>query len=451
MSTVAVSGLGSGVDWRKLIDDLIAVERKRVELWEQRKSAMEADARAWAAVGDKLAALSSAVEALCKADTFLAKKATSSDEGVLTATCTTEATPGTHSVVVTALAKAHTVASGSFSSKSQALGVQGTFKVNGIAVTLTTDDTLDAVATKINQADAGVTAYVLLQDTQYRLVIRSNQTGTANSIVFEDDPDNKPLVGLGILDAAGAIANEIQPAQNAQIRLDGLDITRSQNVISDAIAGLTLTLRAESTSEVLVEVKPDVAAVKSRIDEFVKAYNDAIGEISKHIAKGGALQGETRLISLWSKIRTAVSGWVEGSSGSFDRLAEIGISSSSTSGTLIVDSQKLEDAINSSSRDVALLFSDADPAVEGIGEKLKAILGEALDKYRGAVAVAQQSISARIEDLDEQVARYEAYLELRRTNLERQFLELERTIAGMSWMGWQGLWWNLNPTGTGQP
>lgn len=447
MSTAAVSGLGSGVDWRKLIDDLIAVERKRVELWEQRKSAMEANAGAWAAVGDKLAALSSAVEALCRAETFLAKKATSSDEGILAATCTTEAASGTHSIVVTALAKAHTVTSGSFSSRSEALGVQGTFKINGIAVTLTTDDTLDAVATKINQAGAGVTAYVLLQDTQYRLVIRSNQTGSANSIVFEDDPDYKSLASLEILDAAGAIANEVQPARDAQIQLDGLTITRSQNTISDAIAGLTLTLRAESASEVLVEVKPDVAAVKSSIDEFVNAYNEAIGEISKHLAKGGALQGETRLISLWSKIRTAASGWVEGCSGSFDRLAEIGISSSSTSGTLTVDSQKLEDAIDSSPSDVALLFSDAASAVEGIGEKLKAILDEALDNYHGTVAVAQQSISARIEDLEEQVARYEAYLELRRTNLERQFLALERTIAEMSWMGWQGLWWNLNPTG----
>ena len=54
LSTQLVSGLASGFDWRTMIDQLIAVEHRRVDLVEDKKSEYEAQLSEWQSFNTKL-------------------------------------------------------------------------------------------------------------------------------------------------------------------------------------------------------------------------------------------------------------------------------------------------------------------------------------------------------------------------------------------------------------
>jgi flagellar hook-associated protein 2 len=70
LSTNLISGLSSGFDWRSMIDQLIAVEHRRVDLVENRKSEYESKLTEWQSVNTKLLSLKTAAEGLKDAEDF---------------------------------------------------------------------------------------------------------------------------------------------------------------------------------------------------------------------------------------------------------------------------------------------------------------------------------------------------------------------------------------------
>jgi len=102
-----------------------------------------------------------------------------------------------------------------------------------------------------------VSASVLFDGTNYRLMVASAATGTAAAPVFTDGGDG--------LDLANP-ANIKVPAKDAIAVIDGVEITRGKNVIDDAVAGLTFTLASahpadDLTASTQVQVTLDTAAM----------------------------------------------------------------------------------------------------------------------------------------------------------------------------------------------
>lgn len=81
---------------------------------------------------------------------------------------------------------------------------------------------------------------------------------------------------------------ETQQAQDSQIKVDGWPpaaedwITRSSNTIDDVISGVTLHLHdtTDETGE-QITLNRDVASIKTKINKFVEAYNDAVAYIKE--------------------------------------------------------------------------------------------------------------------------------------------------------------------------
>ncbi|MGO8695129.1 MAG: flagellar filament capping protein FliD [Rectinemataceae bacterium] len=72
----------------------------------------------------------------------------------------------------------------------------------------------------------------------------------------------------------------ISTAQDALASVDGVDVQRPSNDISDAVPGVTLTLKAPSQRPVSLVVEPDRSSVKDAIIAMVGNYNRLMAQIN---------------------------------------------------------------------------------------------------------------------------------------------------------------------------
>lgn len=192
LSTNMVAGLSSGFDWRTMIDQLIAVEHRNVDLVEDKKADYQAQLSEWQSFNTKLLALKTAAEGLKDPEDFYlyTSSMTTDDtnvdgEDLLSVSTSTSAARGNYTIKVTNLATAQKLSSNPFTSQSAELGSSyaGDILLNGKVVTINATDTLANVAYNINAVNSGtnpsgVTASIVNYGTNdYRLILTSDATG----------------------------------------------------------------------------------------------------------------------------------------------------------------------------------------------------------------------------------------------------------------------------------
>jgi len=192
LSTNLISGLASGFDWRSMIDELMKIERRPVDLIESRKREYESKLEEWQSFNTKLLSLKTAAEGLKDPEEFAvftslmtSNSSTVEASDLLSVSTSSTASQGSYSVVVSALATAQKLSSNSFSSFSDALGsaYAGDILVNGTVIAISATDSLANVRDKINNANSGsnptgVTASIVNYGTNnYRLLLTSDDTG----------------------------------------------------------------------------------------------------------------------------------------------------------------------------------------------------------------------------------------------------------------------------------
>jgi flagellar hook-associated protein 2 len=194
MSTNLISGLSSGFDWRSMIDQLISIERQRVDFVSNKKTNQERKLAEWQSFNTKLLALKTAASGLkAPADFNVYKAAMTADSStvkasdLLSVSVAPTASVGSYTLKVNSLAAAQKLSSGSFGDPTAALGdgYEGEILINGTAIRIEATDTLASLRDKINQANSGatptgVTAGLISYSTgDHRLVLTSDTTGAA--------------------------------------------------------------------------------------------------------------------------------------------------------------------------------------------------------------------------------------------------------------------------------
>ncbi len=109
---VFFAGLNSGIQWDSLIDNLVNIEHRKVDIIINRRDKLVFQRTTSLEVNSRLASLSTALNKLRLESTFLSKRAISSDTSKITATANTSAAPGTYLVSVEQLARAGSAQSG---------------------------------------------------------------------------------------------------------------------------------------------------------------------------------------------------------------------------------------------------------------------------------------------------------------------------------------------------
>jgi flagellar hook-associated protein 2 len=222
-------------------------------------------------------------------------------------------------------------------------------------------------------------------------------------------------------------------AQDAHLKIDGLDVYRTTNTISDAITGVTLSLAGQGTTT--LTVSKDSASAKSALDTFVKAYNDISKQLRDATSYNAAtkqasvLTGDSGARSLLSALREII-GYSRSSAGSnYSTLSDLGIALQ-RDGSLAFNSTKFETAMASSATTVGDLLSSTSTTAPGIAVRMTTTL-DAILSGSGILASRTEGINRSITDLGRQRETLSRRLVQIEQRYRTQFTALDTLVAGM--------------------
>ena len=191
----AITGLGSKLNTREIVDRFMAIEQRRIKPVEARKEQKVSELEAWEAVKSELNKLQGVSEALDKFEIWEARKVETSDPDVIVPKARKDSVPGRHSVIVESVALSHQITSQGFESDSTRIGTgKVQIKVGNeedelpITINLAEGkDTLVDLKKAINNSDANVEAYIAKThgDKPYRLLLTSNLNGEKGRISID--------------------------------------------------------------------------------------------------------------------------------------------------------------------------------------------------------------------------------------------------------------------------
>jgi len=184
MATLSLPGLTTGIDTSKLIAQLMAVERRTLNVLNERKTTWNDRKSALSELESKLSNLKSSARGLSDANALRAFKTASSDTDKLTAEASYNTYEGNHTVAINQLATAERwVHTAGLEYAEDYVGA-GTFiysyNYKETSITTTATTTLEDMAGLINNDpdNPGVTASLLYYNNAYHLVLNGNDAGT---------------------------------------------------------------------------------------------------------------------------------------------------------------------------------------------------------------------------------------------------------------------------------
>jgi flagellar hook-associated protein 2 len=416
----SINLVSSQLDVATIVDSLIYVDRAPARNMEKQVTALQSKKSAYQSLNTKLSALSDKVTKLLYGDgaaplnaplsfsdrlqksVFTQCAITSSDEDKITATASGANISGNFAITVSSLARAESQASAGFATAGTTLTGTGTLTIrtgsnNPVTVTITgSNNTLSGVCGAINDADAGVTASLINDGsgTPYRLLITSNDTGTANSITVTDNLTGGQALGI----------TQMQAATNAEFSINGVGVIKSSNTVSDVIDGVTFALKNETASPVNLHVGRDVDAIASAVKEFISAYNSINTFITGQFAynstteKSGVLAGDPTLRSIQSSLQNKITQSITNRYTSYGVIGQVGLEFN-RDGSLSLNEEKFRKALSSNFTDVAALFLGDGTPQGGVTTNDNRVL------YDSKTAATQEGVySLQVATLAEQAA-----------------------------------------------
>ena len=354
LSTQLISGLASGLDWRSIIDDLIKIEHKPIDLVQDQKSDYEKKLSEWQSFNTKLLSLKSAVDDLKDPEDFNLYSANMSTDNssvsasnLMTATASTSASPGTYSIQISSVATAQKLSSTAFTSVDTALGsaYEGDILINGAAIHLSATDTLASLRDKINAANAGsnptgVTASIISYGSNdYRLILTSDTTG-AKGIGLQNASSADLLQALGWKDDTEAVKNQITNGVQSDLfssstqdikSLLGLGTTQSATIQIRDGNGVYQDVTIDLSSDSLEDIKTKInnASIAGVTASIITATEDGVTRYRLQIDGSQNFHDSANILETLGILQGGVSD-VQGTTSGNGKTADGQIISSST-------------------------------------------------------------------------------------------------------------------------
>jgi flagellar hook-associated protein 2 len=277
-----------------------------------------------------------------------------------------------------------------FSGSSASFAIQGT---DGVIRTLTLGssnnnlyglrDAINALSTPDPNVPGskglGVTATVVNTGSganPYQLVLTSNTTGTGTTggvVTLADVTSGGAVNSLGI--AAGTVDSMTAPttisggltssganvAQDAQFSVNGVQLTRKTNTVTDAVDGVTFNLKqGGQTGTTTLTVGVDKSSITSAMQDVISKFNSLLSDYKGASATGGALYNDSTTRSFISQIRSALTGVPAGLSATatFNSTAALGIKTNQD-GTLSLDTTAFQAALDKDPAAAKRIFANS--------------------------------------------------------------------------------------------
>jgi flagellar hook-associated protein 2 len=448
-STQSISGLSSGIDTATIIDQLMQIERQPQTRLKNQVTISAARKTVLSDIQTRLKNLQLAAQDL-KSATLWANKQTLdvSDTTKLTAATTGSVGTGSYTVSITSLARG--------AQRWYAYNTPNADRTinysNGDATTITAGSDINAAVAAINADTAAPVYAAAVTDsstgTQY-LVLSSKSTGATPGAFTATS-----TAGMLNEDASRRVS-----AQDAAYTVNGVNKTSPTNVVTDAIPGMTLTLKAlvPAASALTINVgapAADNANISAKVKAFVEQYNSTLDFIrskldEKKVAnpqttadqQKGLLNGDSMLEGILSQLRIAMTAtYASGNPATLDQMNEIGVSTGASTGgalnadaikgKLVFDATAFGNALAADPTSVKNLISGA----TGFGQALENLLAPTL-QAGGTMASRLSSEDLKQKSLNDKIAAMNVLLEKKQDTLKTQFAAMEKALQASQAQG----------------
>lgn len=393
-------------------------------------SQLNSVSQAWSSVESAVTALMNDATTLTQASTWSAPTATTNNSNVVTAAASSSASPGNYLVDVTQQGKYDQWLSQGETSNTSALNLSGSFTIGGKSVSVTSSDTLQTIAQKINALNAGATATVLSgtngSTTSYYLALDS----TSYEKLTLTDPSGI-LYGTG---TSGLGMAEQQTGQPWVYTVNGASTQSTTGTDSTTVPGLTLTLTglsASSTSPTTITVTASNSNAQAALNQFASDYNALEATISQVTGKGQILQGDPTASSIMQSIDSALLGTNSANPIGFQSASDAGLTLSlqkDFTTKLSFSATTFQSAANQNASALQSLFT----GTSGIATQLQSLLQNLGGASTGTIAGIQTNIQTQISDLTNQETQEQSLITLQQNALQAQFSQEMNALIAVS-------------------
>lgn len=437
-SPITFSG-ANGIDFNLILNSIMSQESQPLQALQTRQAQLTSRANTLGTLTTRATALQTAAAKLADATQISGYSATSNDNAALSVSASSGAIPGRYDVVVNELARAQVTASATTApdADSTVVASGGTLTIGGVTVTLTGAVTLRGLADAINATSNPPARAAVVQSGPgaYRLVLSAKDTGQANAFTITNNLTGGTGVGFTDTDGDGTsgddTADNAVQASDASLTVNNIPITSSSNTISSAIPGVTITaFQKDPANAIVVDVAADSAGLKSKLSDFVKAYNDFAKFASDQVTAAGkgdpsSIGRDPLLRQLKDELRTSLVGQYS-TGGAFTSLSQIGLEFTRT-GQMQLNETTLTSALTNGTADVEKLFV----GISGTAGAF-ATLDTQLDRYTqtdGLLPGAKKQMTDQASRLSDSIATMQDRLALRRSALQREFIAADRAMS----------------------
>ncbi|HHR6077832.1 TPA: flagellar filament capping protein FliD [Providencia alcalifaciens] len=467
MAGISTLGIGANLDLNVQMEQLEAMERRRLEPLAAQKATYDAQISAFGKMKSSLENLKKAAEDLKKYNDISTTKVNGEYKSFDVKT-DGKAVAGVHDVVVERLAKAQTIATKGLDDNKKLLGNGGAERTititqpsqkeekDKIVIKLDNERTsLIEIADAINKTDKGVSASVIKDaKNEYHLVVTAKKEGTDNRIsinVSGDDDLAKILNVESVIDSQGIVTlntdatdgmeQKVAP-QTALLEIDGFKLESQTNEAKDLFPGLTLTLKKESEDKKAdhLIISEDIDPSKEKIKAWVDAYNE-FQNLAKELTKvtptksgtapdktNGPLIGDSTLRTIQNTLKTHVRTTQD--NGEINLLNKLGIKQK-LDGTLEIDNKVLDKTLKDNPSSVKSFFM-GDGKKTGFATENFNFLKDTLDSKEGSLHNATDGMQKKKRSLDLRIEQTNKQIENTMDIYRRQFQNLDKMMSSLN-------------------
>ncbi len=432
-------GAGSGVDVTSLAQNLVDAERVPKEnMLNAKITKSEGKVTGYGAISFMLGEVKKAFAALNDKTDFTGVSATSDNTSAFTVSAGATATEGIHELSVTTLAKAQRSVSNTYASATssinsgQAMTLSLTYKGTVSSINVTAgSDTPQGVVDAINITNKGVKAqlvYTSSSDASPYKILLTSSTGEENTFTLSDPSGNLSF-------------SDTQTAQDATFSIDGIAYKRSSNTVTDALQGVSISMRSVASTS--IQLSRDTTSTADKVQSLVTAYNDTqslLKEMSDPKSTletyGGTLLNDSLLKAVKTTLRTMFMDNSNSASGGIRGLRDIGVSIDQT-GVMSLDSTVLDAKLKTNFDDIVTMFSgNRNNTSEYSVEKIS-IANDAFGKLSKMLR-STGDLAYQTKNTNSEIARYKAELEKLNIRMDALLQRYTKQFAVMDSMVGQG-------------
>jgi flagellar hook-associated protein 2 len=354
-------------------------------------------------------------------------------------------------------------------------------------ITVTDADTFGSLAKKIAEASDTTTGESLglranFDNTTGRFFFSTKEMGASEQITFVENAN--AFVKNSILNDTALSGTDLDTytysGQDGSFTFDGIAVTGLTSN-ETTVNGINISLLQEGQTATLI-VQSDTTKAVDMIKDFVESYNELIASIDSKLneprykdyppltdqqregltdkeaekwdekAQSGLLRNDPLLRSTLTELRRSLMDPVEGiATGEIDRLSQIGITTGNyrDGGKLFIDEDKLKAALTEKPDEVMNLFTKSAEVTGnqdqmGVGKRVYEDINFAIGRLKskagipGVISADQSVLGKNLNQLDDQISRWEDRMVQVENRYWRQFTAMEKALNQMnqqsSWM-----------------